>query len=254
MSKTVILTGASKGIGRAAADALIDAGYRLALVARDVDPLLQLREKFGEARVRLIAADITSPNAGQIIATETLSHFETIDILINNAGIGIYGQSADANPNDVERVMAVNFFAPLNLMQAVIPAMKSNGGGLIINVSSIIGKRSTPLSGGYCASKAALEKLVESMRIELAADNIRFSTLYPGVTQTHFVTNSLGEAQQLRGRVKGVAPEKVAAKLVSLTKKEPRDAYVTLFDRLYVTGGQFAPRFFDFLFKRYFGF
>lgn len=252
MSKIIILTGASKGIGHVSALALINAGYQLALVARNIEPLLKLREQFGEERVLPIAADLAESTACQNIVAETLTHFGRIDILINNAGIGIYGQSANANPDDIARVMAVNFFAPLYLMQAVIPTMKRHGGGLIINISSIIGKRSTPLSGGYCASKAALEKLVESMRIELVADNIRFSTLYPGVTQTRFVANSLGESQQLRGRVKGVAPEKVAAKLVSLIKKEPRDAYVTLFDRLYVMGGQFAPKFFDFLFKRYF--
>lgn len=254
MSKTVLLTGAGKGIGYAGALALINAGYQVTLVARNIDTLLALQAKFGTARVLPIAADLATPNAGQRVVSETLAHFGAIDILINNAGIGIYGNSADANPDEISRVMAVNFFAPLYLMQAVIPTMKARGGGLIINISSIIGKRSTPLSGGYCASKAALEKLVESMRIELAADNIRFSTLYPGVTRTDFVSHALGESQQLRGRMKGVSAEKVAAKLVAITKKEPRDAYVTLFDRLFVTGAQISPRLFDFLFKHYFRF
>lgn len=251
-AKTVLLTGASRGIGRAAAQVFAAAGYNLALVARNGDALASLAESLSPAQVLALPADITAPDAPQKIVSRAGEHFGKIDILINNAGIGIYGKTLAASPADLQQVMAVNFFAPVYLMQAVIPQMRAHGGGLIVNVSSIIGKRATPLAGGYCASKAALEHIVESMRVELAEDNIRFSTLYPGVTRTDFAAHTLGERQHA-GRVQGVSAERVAKKLLQITKKEPRDAYVTLFDRFFVTGSHLFPSLFDWLLARYFG-
>ncbi len=250
--KVVLLTGASQGIGRAAAEIFAAAGYRLALVARNGETLAALAENLAPAQVLSLPADITAPNAPREIVARTVEHFGTVDILINNAGIGVYGKTHTASPADLAQVMAVNFFAPVQLMQAVIPHMQAHGGGLIINVSSIIGKRATPLAGGYCASKAALEHIVESMRVELAAENIRFSTLYPGVTRTDFAAHTLGEPQRA-GRVQGVSAERVARKLLKVAKKEPRDAYVTLFDRVFVTGSHLFPSLFDWLLARYFG-
>ncbi len=250
--KTVLLTGASQGIGRAAAEVFAAAGYNLALVARNGEILASLAKSLSPAQVLPIPADITAADAPQQIVARAIEHFGKIDILINNAGVGVYGKTHTASPADLTQVMAVNFFAPVQLMQAVIPQMQAHGGGLIINVSSIIGKRATPLAGGYCASKAALEHIVESMRVELAADNIRFSTLYPGVTRTDFAAHTLGE-QQRAGRVQGVSAERVAKKLLQVAKKEPRDAYVTLFDRVFVTGSHLFPSLFDWLLARYFG-
>ncbi len=251
MTKTVLLTGASAGIGRAAAYRFVEAGYNVALVARSANKLAPLAAELGPQALAL-PADISQRSTNTTIVQQTLAHFGQLNILVNNAGIGIYGPTATASPEDMQRVMAVNFWGPIYLMQASIPAMKANGGGLIINVASIIGRRSTPWSGVYCASKAALEHIVESLRVELAADNIRFSTLYPGVTHTDFMQHSLGNARQLRGRVTGVPAAKVAAKLVQVAKKEPRDAYVTLLDAVFVNFSRLFPALMDWVFQRYF--
>lgn len=248
----VILTGASQGIGRACAIKLAEAGCLLALVSRSAEPLQSLARSLGEDRVLVVPADVGRPEAAAEIARRTQARFGRIDLLVNNAGIGIYGPAATANLAEAQQVMAVNFFGPWQLMQACIPVMQENGGGLIINVCSIIGRRSTPFAGGYCASKAALEHLVESMRVEPASHYIRFSTLYPGVTQTDFVPRSLGLPTQRRGRVKGVPPEKVADRLLKTARYEPRDAYVTLFDWAYVTGSRLAPGLVDWVLARYF--
>lgn len=248
----VILTGASQGIGRASAIKLAEAGCLLALVGRSVEPLQALAHAWGPARTLVVPADISRPEAAVEIARQTEARFGRIDLLVNNAGLGIYGPAATANLAEAQQVMAVNFFGPWQLMQACIPIMQKNGGGLIINVSSIIGRRSTPSAGGYCASKAALEHLVESMRVELAPSRIRFSTLYPGVTQTDFVPRSLGLPAQRRRRVKGIPAEKVAVRLLKMAQREPRDAYVTLFDWAYVTGSQLFPGLVDRIFARYF--
>ncbi len=251
-NKTVILTGASQGIGRAAAYKLIEAGCNVALVARSQGLIEQLAADLGRAKTLPLPADLGQLDNCDRVVKETLDRFGRVDILINNAAVGIYGPSHTALLTEVHKVMQLNFFSPLALTRACIPPMKANGGGLIINISSIIGQRATPWAGGYCASKAALEHLVESMRVELAPDNIRFSTLYPGVTQTGFTRNALGKAKNAQGRVSGVSAEKVAAKLVQVAQKEPRDAYVTLLDRLFVIGSHLLPGVVDWAFQRYF--
>lgn len=248
----VVITGASQGIGRASAIKLAEAGCLLTLTARTAEPLQELARSLGQDRVLVVPADVSQPSAAAEIARRTEDRFGRIDVLVNNAGLGIYGPAATVSLAEARQVMAVNFFGPWQLMQACIPIMQKNGGGLIINVSSIIGRRSTPSAGGYCASKAALEHLVEAMRVELAPQNIRFSTLYPGVTQTDFVPRSLGFPTRRRGRVKGVPAEKVADRLLKTARKEPRDAYVTLFDWTYVTGSRLWPGLVDWVLARYF--
>ena len=252
-NRVVLITGASQGIGRATAFKFAEAGSRLVLVARSTKRLQQLAAELSPAQSLPISADVSQADACINLVAQTLSHFGQVDIVINNAAIGLYGPAATAQLDDVHRLMDVNFFGPLQLMQNCIPPMKSQGGGLIINISSIIGRRSTPWSGAYCASKAALELLIESMRVELAPHNIRFSTLYPGVTRTRFTENALGNQKQRPGRVNGVPVEKVASRVVRMAHKEPRDAYVSLFDRIYVTGSRLFPSLTDYFFRRYFG-
>ncbi len=251
--KTVLLTGAGRGIGRAAAIQFVEAGYRVALLARSAETLRALAADLGPHNACALPADVSRRQDCFEAVQQARAYFGQIDILVNNAGVGLYGPGHTAPPEAVQQVMAVNFFGPLYLMQAVVPVMQAHGGGLIINVSSIIGRRSTPLAGTYCAAKAALEHLVEAMRVELAAENIRFSTLYPGVTRTDFTQHVIGRPQPKRqGRVRGVSAERVAARLVTMAQKEPRDAYVTLFDRLFVAGSHLVPGLVDWVFGKYF--
>lgn len=251
-NKTVLLTGAGRGIGRAAARRFVEAGCRVALVARTGDALRRLAAELGDDRALPLPADVSDPRACEAVVQETVRRFGGVDVLVNNAAIGIYGAGVAVSLEDLQQVMQVNFFGPLHLIRACLPPMRSAGGGLVITVSSIIGRRATPWAGGYCASKAALERMVEALRVELAAHNIRFSTLYPGVTRTEFVARSLGETSPRRGRVRGVPAERVAARLVWVARREPRDAYVTLFDRLFVTGARLFPALTDRLFRWYF--
>jgi short-subunit dehydrogenase len=138
-------------------------------------------------------------------------------------------------------------------MQAAIPYLKANPeGGLIINVSSIVGRRAMPGIAGYCASKAALEKMVESLRLELQRDNIRFSMVYPGVTMTRFNDNSLGSSQAGRGRVQGVPPERVAQAILNTIRREQRDVFITFFDRAFVAASALWPWLMDRLLSGYF--
>ena len=167
--------------------------------------------------------------------------------------LGIRDTVAEMQEGEARRVMNVNYFGPVALIQAAIPYLKNNpNGGLIINVSSIVGRRAMPGIAGYCASKGALEKMADSLRVELKADNVRVSSVYPGVTRTQFNDNSLGSSPLGRRRLTGVPPERVAQLIARTIRREPRDVFITLFDRAFVVGSTLFPWLMDFLLSRHF--
>ena len=254
--RVVILTGATKGIGRATAHVLAQAGCRLALAARNQPELMTLAEELELAGSRAIAipTDMGNTEQAAALARLTVQAFGGIDVVINNAGIGVRDDVVNLQEPAARQVMDVNYFGPVALIRAAIPFLTANpAGGLIINVSSIVGRRAMPGIAGYCASKAALEKMAESLRIELKASHIRVSTVYPGVTATQFNNNSLGGSQQGRGRLAGVPPEQVGRAILKTIRREPRDVFITLFDRAFVTGSTLWPGLMDWLLQRYTG-
>jgi short-subunit dehydrogenase len=254
--RVVILTGATEGIGRATAHVLSEAGCKVALAARSVDALQSLTGDLQRAggQAAAIATDMGDTGQAAELARKTVDAFGRIDVVINNAAIGVRDHVVDLDEKEARRVMDVNHFGPVALIQAAIPHLRSNpDGGLIVNVSSIVGRRAMPGIGGYCASKAALEKMAESLRLELLADNIRVSTVYPGVTVTGFNDNSLGNSQAGRGRVSGVPPERVARAILHTIQHERRDVFITLFDRAFVTASAVWPWLMDKLLGRHFG-
>ena len=245
-NRVVILTGATQGIGRATAFALAGAGCKLALAARNIDTLQSLVDELNAAGHQSIAipTDMGDTLQAAALAQKTVDIFGKIDVVINNAGIGVRDDVVNLQETEARRA----------LIQAAIPHLKANpDGGLIINVSSIVGRRAMPGISGYCASKGALEKMADSMRVELKPANIRVSTVYPGVTQTAFNSNSLGGSQRGRGRVSGVSPEKVAQAILKTIRNERRDVFITLFDRAFVTGAMLFPGLMDWMLGRYLG-
>ncbi len=253
-NRVVILTGASQGIGRVTAFTLAQAGCRLALAARSIEPLQTLAAELRRAGHTALAlpTDMGDMAQAAALAHQTMAAFGAIDVVINNAAVGVREQVLNLRPEEARRVMDVNYFGPLALIQAALPYLKANaGGGLIINVSSIVGRRAMPGIAGYCASKAALEKMSESLRLELKRDNIRVSMVYPGVTATRFNANSLGGDMAGRGRLKGVPPARVAQAILNTIRHEPRDVYITLFDRAFVTASAVWPGLMDWLLSRY---
>jgi len=255
-NRVVILTGATEGIGRATAYILAEAGCRLALAARRAGPLQTLAGDLQRNGTQAVAipTDMGDTAPAAALAQKTVDALGGIDVIINNAAIGVRDRMIDLDEQAARRVMDVNYFGPVALIQAAIPHLKTNpDGGLIINVSSIVGRRAMPGIGGYCASKAALEKMAESLRLELLADNIRVSTVYPGVTVTGFNDNSLGSNQAGRGRVSGVSPERVARAILQTVRQERRDVFITWFDWAFVTANAVWPWFMDRLLGRYLG-
>lgn len=256
-NRVVILTGATEGIGRATAYTLARAGCRLALAARNQPRLQALVEELtghGHQAVA-IPTDMGDTSQAKALAEQTMAVFKRIDVVINNAAIGVRDNLLDVAEAEARRVMDVNYFGPVALIQAAVPHLKANpDGGLIINISSIVGRRAMPGLAGYCASKGALEKMADSLRVELARDNIRVCTVYPGVTQTEFSRNSLGGgSQSSRGRISGVPPERVAQAILNTIRRERRDVFITLFDRTFVTVSMLFPWLMDWFLSRRFG-
>ncbi len=253
--RVVILTGASQGIGRATAYALAQAGCKLALAARSAEPLETLAMELRQAGHTAIAlpTDMGDTRQAAALAQKTVDALGQIDVVINNAAIGLRDGVQDIREDEARRMMDVNYFGPVALIQAALPHLKTNPtGGLIINISSIVGKRAMPGIAAYCASKAALEKMAESLRLEVKADNIRLSTVYPGVTVTAFNDNSLGGSQHGRGRVKGTPPERVAQAILHTLRTERRDVFITWFDWAFVTASAAWPWLMDQLLSQYY--
>jgi short-subunit dehydrogenase len=148
---------------------------------------------------------------------------------------------------------------PLALIRAAVAVMRGAGDGLIVNVTSIVGRQAIPRSGIYCASKAALERLGDSLRMELASQNIRVVTVYPGLTRTNFSLHTLGFDRSSQSgartkpyRVPTSSPERVARTIVRAIRREPRDACVTLVDWMFVTFATLFPGVLDWILRQYF--
>lgn len=187
--KRVVLTGASSGIGEALAEALAAKGSRLLLAARRLDRLENLATIIGLGVPALpppqaFRCDVTDRDSVRQLCAAACERLGGIDVVINNAGISVYGETERAAVTDFDTVMAVNFFGPLYVMLEALPIMRRQGGGLIVNVASVAALHGVPYLGAYSASKAALVALTQSLRAELHGSGVRFLTVYPGYTRT----------------------------------------------------------------------
>src|SRR5437667_9940323 len=186
--KIIIITGASSGIGRATALALAREPAQLVLVARRHDRLAALEEEIRKAGgiATSMVLDLRQRDQVETMIRSTHDRFGRVDVLINNAGFGFLG-SVEKTPAPVVReIFDLNFEAPLLASQLVIPIMRAQGGGHIINVSSVVGKRGLPLSGIYCATKFALQGISESLRLEVKDAGIDVSIVSPAATESEF--------------------------------------------------------------------
>lgn len=237
--KIVLITGASSGIGAAAARAFAAAGASVVLAARSQEALEQLAEEL-PGQPLVVPTDISSETEAHAMVERTIAGRGRLDILINNAGIGLTGPVATVAPADLERVLAVDLFGPLYAIQAAVPHMQRQARGQIINVSSILAVQTLPGIGGYAAAKSALERLSESLRMELLPSGIAVTVVRPGRTQTPFAERRLGNMRE-RWRPRGVPPEAVARALLRAARREPRVEYVTLGDKLLLLVAALVP-------------
>lgn len=240
--KVAVVTGASSGIGEATARALAEHGASVVLAARAVEKLEDLECGISALGGRALAVktDVSDRDSVEAMVERAINEFGTIDILVNNAGLGLSGRVAELRAEDLRYVFEVNVVGALNCIQAVLPRMRE--GGRIINVSSVVGKRAIPKVGAYSASKFALNALSDALRVEVARRGITVTSVYPGTTRTAFRDNSRRTKDEKRGwRPKGVTPDVVAARIVRAAEKGPRDVYITIKDRLFLTALTLFP-------------
>jgi short-subunit dehydrogenase len=211
--KVAIVTGASEGIGAAVARALRQRGAMLSLAARSE---AKLRDTGGDNAL-VTAGDLLDPAIRASVVQRTIERFGHIDLLINNAGAGLYAPSHLTPIAEVRRLWELNFFAPLDLIQRSVVHMKEQRSGVIVNVGSIAGKMTLPWFTLYSASKYALGSLTDGLRMELRTHGIHTMTVCPGYVTTRFQQNVLsGTPPPLAGPARkwSITPEKCAADIV----------------------------------------
>ncbi|MCS6841101.1 MAG: SDR family oxidoreductase [Roseiflexus sp.] len=250
--KVVIITGASSGIGAATARALAGVGAHVVLTARDAARLNDLACQLS-GRVMAFPANVADPTEMQRLVAEVIKVYQRIDVVINNAGVGLASPVAQLQPTDLRAALDVNLFGPLYLTQAALPHMQRVRRGQILFVSSVVGLRALPYAGGYAATKAALDRLSEALRVELRGSGITVTLVRPGTTRTAFNAHRLGVHGDVRRfNPPGIAPERVAETIVRAIRREPRVAYVTWSDRLAVGMALLLPGLADRLLARLF--
>lgn len=247
--KSVIITGASSGIGLATARAFASAGALVTLAARDRSRLeAAAREIPGALAAPTNVADVSQVQA---LVERAIAAFGGVDIVINNAGVGLAAPVASLRAEDLQAALEVNLLGPLALTQAALPHMRRRG--QLIFVSSVVGLRALPYLGGYAATKAALDRLVESLRVELRGSGVAVTLVRPGTTDTGFAEHRLGSGRERRRvRSRASTPEQAAAAILRAARREPRVAYVSWRDRLTVLASLIAPGLADRLLARSF--
>lgn len=178
MSKTIFITGASRGFGKLWAEAFLKRGDNVAATARNIEALSDLAATYGD-RLLPLALDVTDHNAVTSAVNEAAACFGRIDVLINNAGYGVFGPLEETTEEQARAQMETNFFGLLWVTQAVLPVMRAQRSGHIIQVSSYLGATTIPLLGLYNASKYAVEGLSETLAKEVAHLGIKVTLIEP---------------------------------------------------------------------------
>ncbi|MCF2495342.1 oxidoreductase [Dyadobacter chenhuakuii] len=206
MSKTIFITGASRGFGKLWAEALLKRGDKVAASARNIAALDDLVATYGD-KILPVQLDVNDRNAVNKAVAQVKEHFGSIDILINNAGYGVFGTVEETTEEQARAQMETNFFGLLWVTQAVLPVMRAQKSGHIIQVSSFLGLTTLPMLGLYNASKFAVEGLSETIASEVAHLGIKFTLIEPNGYATEWAGNS---AVQTTSDIADYAPVRAA--------------------------------------------
>ncbi|HEY7280521.1 MAG TPA: SDR family NAD(P)-dependent oxidoreductase [Actinomycetota bacterium] len=216
-----LVTGATSGIGRAVAERLAAAGATVVAVGRDQAALDELRDRHGAAPVR---ADLADPAEADAAADEAIRAHGRVDVLVNDAAVGWAGPFAAMSPSELDRLVRVNLVAPIRLTRALLPEMLQRGRGHIVNVASIAGHVGVPDEAVYSATKAALVRFSESIRMELHATGVGVSVVSPGAVDTPFFERR-GRPYD-RARPRKIPPGRVADAVVAAIRTGRAETFV----------------------------
>ena len=222
MIRTTLITGGTRGIGFSLAEALLQAGDRVAITGTSTDSVMRAEHALATAsgdpgRVAGIVCDVRDPASAELAVRTAAAKFGGFDVLVNNAGVGVGVPISDLSHDEWDRILGTNLTGVFNCCKAAIPVLRQRGGGWIVNVSSLASKN--PFIGGaaYCASKAGLNAFSEALMQELRPDNIRVTYILPGSVATGFS----GRAHDAGAEWK-LHPEDVAQAIVDVLNHPAR--------------------------------
>jgi short-subunit dehydrogenase len=228
--KVVVVTGASMGIGEAIAKVFAEAGASVVLLSRDTGRAEAARARIGfPERTAALACDVRHPEDIDRVISLTLHHFQRIDVWINNAGHGLLDSVAQMDMQAFRGMFETNFFGAIAGMQAAIPVMRRQGGGTIINISSVAGHIPLPFHAGYSSTKFAMNAIGKGARVELKKDRIHVMTVCPGYVDTPFGDNVVLGKERKRVRPNtalGISAERVARATFEGYLKQKREVIV----------------------------
>jgi uncharacterized protein len=191
--KTALITGASSGIGYEMAKLLVGDGYQVAVVARRADKLVALRDELGADRVTVITADLSQPSAAAAVHAQVPS----VDVLVNNAGVGDFGAFVDADLDKTLAMMQLNMSSLVALTRLYVPTMVANKSGKIVNVASTAAFQPGPLMAVYYATKSFVLSFSEAISEELQGSGVTVTALCPGPTESGFQAGAEMESSKL---------------------------------------------------------
>jgi short-subunit dehydrogenase len=249
-----IVSGASSGIGRAIALELARQGAHLVITARREDRLGEVVKEIRAAggRVEMVVGDIADPAVREKAIAMVQSDCGGLDILVNNAGVGAMGLFEHSKPETLRHVMEVNFFALVEMTRLALPLLKQGRKPIIVNISSILGRRGVPHNSEYAASKFAVHGFSESLRAELSRDGIDVLVVSPGTTSTEFFDRVVQRhSQPAWPEHRAVSPAYVAKKTVQAMRQGRHEIVPYLWGRVLCWLNRLSPRLIDSVMTRY---
>jgi len=218
MARVVLITGGTRGIGRALAEALLRAGDKVAVTGTSEDGVVKAERELAQSGdVAAIVCDVREVSSAELAVRTAVARFGGLDVLINNAGVGVGVPIAEMPYDEWNRIIGTNLTGIFNCCKAAIPHLRQRGGGWIVNVSSLAS--TNPFAGGaaYCASKAAVNAFSEALMQELRYDNIRVSYVLPGSVATGFSSREPESGSDWK-----LLPEDVAQAIVDVLNHPAR--------------------------------
>lgn len=244
--KAVLITGASSGIGWETALAFAEAGAKVAVTARRLDKLEELKAKIEGmgAKALAIRCDVQNKKDVEDAVRKTAEEFGALDVLINNAGLLAVKKLEDQSTESVEDIMRTNYFGVVYAIKAALPIMKKQGDGHIVNVSSVAGLMGFPLMSAYCASKFAVVGLTESMRREYYGTGVTFTSFCPGSVDTPMVADIL-HSPDGKIPISAKTPRQVAEQILKCVRKRTPERIYAEAPGFVFQLARFFPRFSD---------
>jgi short-subunit dehydrogenase len=238
--KVVVITGASMGIGEAIARAFAKRGASVVLSSRSLERSEAARARLSHAeRTLAVACDVTRRADLDALLAAALQRFGRVDIWVNNAGYGLIDSVADMDMQECRRLFETNLWGAVEGMRAVIPVMKQQGSGIVVNISSVSGHIAVPYMAAYAAGKHAMNAFGYAARLELKGTGVHVMTVCPGYIATDFAVNSVRgkDARRISSSVHGVSADEVAEAVVRGCERRSREVVVPwkykVFIRLY---------------------